>query len=347
MPIQEDSLLVQWFDPGVYAVAPGIHRIPLPLPDALRAVNVYAIEDGDGLTLIDSGQVMVGAREQLEASLAEIGAGLGDVRQFLVTHVHRDHYTQAVAVRREFGTRISLGTGEQASLKLMADPGAPAYHQQLLDLRRNGASQVADQVLAALADETLPHTAWEPPDAWIESRSQQVVGRRHLEARATPGHTQGHMVYIEPAERVLFAGDHVLPHITPSIGLEPAPGASPLADYLGSLRDIRTLPDLRLLPAHGPVAESSHARIDELLDHHDTRLQAVAAAVGGGGRTAFDASRVLRWTRRERPFSSLPAYHQMMAVIETAYHLHLLVAQDRLQANEADGVTYYDTPGGG
>jgi glyoxylase-like metal-dependent hydrolase (beta-lactamase superfamily II) len=155
------------------------------------------------------------------------------------------------------------------------------------------------------------------------------------------------MVYIEPAERVLFAGDHVLPHITPSIGLEPAPGASPLADYLGSLRDIRTLPDLRLLPAHGPVAESSHARIDELLDHHDTRLQAVTAAVGGGARTAFDASRVLRWTRRERPFSSLPAYHQMMAVIETAYHLHLLVAQDRLQANEADGVTYYDTPGGG
>jgi glyoxylase-like metal-dependent hydrolase (beta-lactamase superfamily II) len=337
---------VQWFEPGVYAVVPGIYRIPLPLHDALRAVNVYAIEDGDGLTLIDSGQVMTETRGQLEASLSELGAGLGDVRQFLVTHVHRDHYTQAVAVRQEFGTRISLGAGEQASLKLMADPATPAYHQQLMDLRRNGASEVADQVLSVLADETVPYTAWEPPDTWVESRTHQAVGRRRLEARATPGHTQGHMVFIEPRDRVLFAGDHVLPHITPSIGLEPAPGASPLADYIGSLRDVRTLPDFRLLPAHGPVASSSHARIDELLDHHDTRLRAVAAAVGQGARTAFDVSHVLRWTRRERPFSSLPPYHQMMAVIETAYHLYLLVAQHRLEPGEADGVTYY-TPGAG
>ena len=346
MPVQPDDPTVRWFEPGVYAVVPGIYRIPLPLHDELRAVNVYAIEDGDGFTLIDSGQVMAEARDRLEGSLAELGAGLGDVRQFLVTHVHRDHYTQAVAVRREFGTRISLGAGEQASLKLMADPASPAYHQQLVDLRRNGASEVADQVLSVLASETVPYTAWEPPDAWVESRTCHAAGRRRLEARATPGHTQGHMVYVEPGDGVLFAGDHILPHITPSIGLEPAPGASPLADYLGALRDVRTLPDFRLLPAHGPVAPSSHTRIDELLDHHDTRLNAAATAVERGARTAFDVSRVLRWTRRDRPFSSLPPYHQMMAVIETAYHLHLLVVQGRLVPSEAAGVTCYARPAG-
>ena len=42
--------------PGVYPVAPGVHRVPLPLPtDGLRAVNVYVIEDDGGLVLIDSG----------------------------------------------------------------------------------------------------------------------------------------------------------------------------------------------------------------------------------------------------------------------------------------------------
>jgi len=341
VPVQRDDPSVRWFEPGVYAVVPGVYRIPLPLHDELRAVNAYAIEDGDGFTLIDSGQVMAETRDRLEVSLSELGAGLGDVRQFLVTHVHRDHYTQAVAVRREFGTRIGLGAGEQASLKLMADPATPAYHQQLTDLRRNGASEVADQVLLVLADETVPDTAWEPPDTWVESRTRHAVGHRRLEARATPGHTQGHVVYCEPDDGLLFAGDHILPHITPSIGLEPAPGGSPLADYLGALRDVRTLPDFRLLPAHGPVAASSHARIDELLDHHDARLNAVAAAIGQGARTAFDVSRLLRWTRRERPFASLPPYHQMMAVIETAYHLHLLVARGRLGPSEADGVTCY------
>jgi len=341
VPVQGDDLSVRWFEPGVFTVVPGIYRIPLPLHDELRAVNVYAIEDGDGFTLIDSGQVMAEARRQLEASLKELGAGLGDVRQFLVTHVHRDHYTLAVAVRREFGTSVSLGAGEQASLKVVADPASPAYHQQLMDLHRNGAAEIADRVRPLLADETVPHTAWEPPDDWIESRTCVVAGRRRLEARATPGHTQGHMVYFERHDGVLFAGDHVLPHITPSIGLEPAPGASPLADYLGSLRDVRTLPDARLLPAHGPVVASSHARIDELLEHHDTRLNAIAIAIEQGARTAFDVSGVLRWTRRDRPFDSLAPFHQMLAVIETAYHLHLLAAQGRLAAGEADGITYY------
>src|ERR1700704_1715803 len=97
-----------WTDPGIFTVAPGVHRIPLPLPnDALRAVNVYAIEDGDGLVLIDSGWSLAQARTDLETALASLGHGLGDVARFLITHVHRDHYTQAIQLRREFGSRIS------------------------------------------------------------------------------------------------------------------------------------------------------------------------------------------------------------------------------------------------
>ncbi len=103
-----------WIEEGAYPVAPGVHRIPLPLPsDGLRAVNVYAIEAANGLVLIDSGWALANARDQLERSLAAIGAGLPDVRQFLVTHMHRDHYTQAVEIRRLFGTPVGArGRGE-------------------------------------------------------------------------------------------------------------------------------------------------------------------------------------------------------------------------------------------
>jgi len=108
-----------WTQDGPENVAPGVHRIPLPLPnDGLKAVNVYAIEDGDGLVLIDSGWSLALARDQLAAALASLGHGLGDVARFLITHVHRDHYTQAVQLRREFGSRISLGIGERPSLEL-------------------------------------------------------------------------------------------------------------------------------------------------------------------------------------------------------------------------------------
>lgn len=88
MELLEDDNTRHWAEPGVYAV----YRIPLP-HDALRAVNVYAITDGSELVLIDSGWALDEARELLSLGLKAIGADLADIGQFLVTHVHRDHYT--------------------------------------------------------------------------------------------------------------------------------------------------------------------------------------------------------------------------------------------------------------
>jgi glyoxylase-like metal-dependent hydrolase (beta-lactamase superfamily II) len=114
----------EWMNPGAFQVAPGVYRIPLPLPeDGLRAVNVYALEDPDGLVLIDGGWALEESRRQLETSLKDLGFRLADITRFLVTHVHRDHYTQAVAVRREFGTRVSLGIGERHTLETLTRPG--------------------------------------------------------------------------------------------------------------------------------------------------------------------------------------------------------------------------------
>ena len=116
------AAVTDWTDPGVFEVAAGVHRIPLPLPnDALRAVNVYALSGPDGLTVIDSGWALALARERLETAMAELGHTLADIDRFLMTHVHRDHYTQAVLLRREFGTRLALGIGERPSLDLWAD----------------------------------------------------------------------------------------------------------------------------------------------------------------------------------------------------------------------------------
>jgi glyoxylase-like metal-dependent hydrolase (beta-lactamase superfamily II) len=158
-------------------------------------------------------------------------------------------------------------------------------------------------------------------------------------------------VFADAAAGLLFAGDHVLPHITPSIGFEPVAARLPLRDYLGSLRLVRALPDMRLLPAHGPVTASAHTRIDELLAHHAGRLDRCAAAVAGGAATAWDVARALAWTRRGRHFGELDPFNQMLAVIETRAHLELLVAQGRLAGYAAGGVTIYQAatahPAGG
>jgi glyoxylase-like metal-dependent hydrolase (beta-lactamase superfamily II) len=150
------------------------------------------------------------------------------------------------------------------------------------------------------------------------------------------------VVFADHDGGLLFAGDHVLPHITPSIGFEPAPPELPLRDYLGSLRLVRQLPDLRLLPAHGPVADSVHARVDELLDHHDARLAAAAAALADGPRTGYQVAGALTWTSRHRQLSELDPINQVLAVGESVSHLDLLVLRGRAMARIAGGRRYYE-----
>jgi glyoxylase-like metal-dependent hydrolase (beta-lactamase superfamily II) len=339
------STAPDWTEPGAYEVADGVHRIPLPLPmDGLRAVNVYALETDEGLTLVDGGWAIDAARTALEQALTSMRCKLSDITRFLVTHVHRDHYTQAVALRRELGAHVSLGIGDKATLDLIGAPGA--VDPTAAQLRRAGADSLASQWSALLAEHEPPdRQTWEHPDTWLDGDHRITAGARTLDAVSTPGHTQGHFVFVDREAGLLFAGDHVLPTITPSIGFEPAYADQPLGDFLSSLAKVRALPDLRLLPAHGAVTTSTHTRIDELVAHHDERLRLCVAAVGGRTRTAVDVAADLPWTRRGRAFAELDVFNAALASMETMAHLDLLAARGDLTRAEADGVRSYTAPG--
>lgn len=330
-----------WTEAGAFPVAEGVHRIPLPLPnDGLRAVNVYVLETADGLVAVDGGWALPGARALLARALATLGAGLGDLRRFLVTHVHRDHYTQAVAVRRETGARVGLGVGERPSLEVLRSADRSPQSEQVAALRASGAAGLADRLEVAISDSKVDLADWEPPDEWLTAGDYPLPGGRVLEAVETPGHTSGHLVFHDLAARLLFAGDHVLPTITPSIGFQAALAEQPLADFLRSLALVRTRPNALLLPAHGPVAVSVHARVDELIAHHGRRLDEAEAAAAGSG-TAADVAAALRWTRRQLRWAELDDFNAMLAVLETGAHLDLLTAQGRLTVQVHAGVKQY------
>jgi glyoxylase-like metal-dependent hydrolase (beta-lactamase superfamily II) len=330
-----------WTEPGVYEVAPGVHRIPLPLPgDALRAVNVYAIADGDGLVLVDSGWALAEARDLLEKSINSLGHDLGDIRRFLVTHAHRDHYTMAVLLRQTFGTKVALGIGEQPSMERIL---AARTDDQLNDIRRWGAKPLADilELTFKGSNHDPKQYNYEAPDEWLDGTVDVALADRTLRAVPTPGHTNGHVVFVAADQRLLFAGDHVLPHITPSIGFEPARARRPLGDYLDSLRLVRGMPDMRLLPAHGPVTDSVHGRVDELLAHHERRLVETLAAIADGAGSPYEAAHQIGWTSRNKPFADLDMFNQILATGETAAHLDVLVDRGLLTSSDNDGVTEY------
>lgn len=334
-----------WTEPGAYAVAPDVWRIPLPLPnDGLRAVNVYAIRDAGGLTLVDGGWALEAADVALTRALAEIDAEMGDIRRFLVTHMHRDHYTEALAVRRRFGSTVVLGAGERYTITEAMNPDRRPLDGWVRLLRRCGAESVVEALRVGRPIETR-EPIWEHPDQYVSGGEQFAVGDRVLEAVPTPGHTRGHTVYLDRAASVLFTGDHVLPHITPSVAFELEPQPLALADYLASLHKMRELPDAVMLPAHGPAGSKVHERVDELLAHHDTRLAECATAATPGPSSAYEVATQLGWTRRLRPFDSLDPFNAMLAVFETSLHLELLADRGLLTAAETGDVRRFSPAG--
>ena len=125
--------MTEWTEPGAYPVGDGVYRIPLPLPfDGLRAVNVYAIADGEQVVLIDSGWALTESEELLVKALDDIGYGLGDVREFL----------ELLLVAQP---RLDLGQGEQRAggraahrLREVGVPATPVAHRRPADPRQPG-----------------------------------------------------------------------------------------------------------------------------------------------------------------------------------------------------------------
>jgi len=188
MQVEPDSA-EDWTRPGVYEVVPGVYRIPLPLPtDGLKAVNVYALTGVGGPVLIDSGWAITEARETLDAALDTLGHTVADVRRFLVTHIHRDHYQMAVAVRREFGNQVSLGAGEEPAITLLSEPMRRPMSGRVEEMRRYGATELVAWLLSRMDQMHHDPAAWAPPDDWLRGRAYVLEITRALESAEAAQH---------------------------------------------------------------------------------------------------------------------------------------------------------------
>jgi len=334
-----------WAEGGPEEVADGLFRIPLPLPnDGLRAVNAYLWRGEQGDLLIDCGWVHPLSWEALTSSLKRFGSGVKSIRHLFATHVHGDHLGAAGQIRAEGGAFVTLGLGDRETAQILAtDPGLARSRTRDL-LLRHGAAQLVE----ALDRESAanPQAPWLSPlpDLFIGGGELRFQGRR-LEVLPTPGHTRGHLCLWDSSSQILFAGDHVLPHITPSIGVEVPLGGLPLLHFLQSLELVRHLPARLVLPAHGPTFGDLAGRVDQLLQHHQQRLQLCREAVATGCRTALAVAQAVPWTRRERRFADLDSFNQLLAVNETVAHLDLLAEQGELVSVLSDlGVEFTLAP---
>ena len=330
-----------WMAPGVYPVAEGVWRIPLPLPMTdLSCVNAWVMKDGDDVVLIDPGWATGESEGVLKDALSGLDIAFGEVRQVIATHTHWDHYSEAMVLRQRFGTPVLIGEGERFTVEAYREGGA-FFSEQSERLLACGASLLARTVATLEPEPYEIGITFGAPSGWLAHGQRISLGDSEIIVHATPGHTRGHVVIAKRDAGILFTGDHVLPRITPSIGLELRPEAFPLRSFLSSLAFVKSLPDAAVLPAHGNVTPSVHLRADELLAHHESRFDAVTRQLRGETETAMGIASRMKWTRHERELTELAPVHQMAAVLEIAAHLDVLDQRGRVTRKTVDEIDYF------
>ncbi|MEM7499222.1 MAG: MBL fold metallo-hydrolase [Pseudomonadota bacterium] len=280
-------------------VADGILWARLPLPMKLDHVNVYALDDGAGWTLVDTGLDWSRGREAF-AALCDGPLAGRPVTRVLLTHHHPDHIGLAGRVAAEgaevLASRIAWLTGRMLTLDPQETPSA----EQVAFRRRAGVTGAALEAYAAerpfnfadcVAPIPLGFTALEDGDAL------EAAGRRwHI--RLGEGHAPAHVTLWSDDGALVLAGDQILSSISPNIGVYPTePGADPLGGWLESCRRFEAVlaedgGDPLILPGHHLPFRGGRRRLRQLIENHEHALERVLAALGEEPRPAaglFDA----------------------------------------------------------
>ena len=311
-------------------VSDGIYQLKLPVPFPLKFISSYLIEERNGWTVIDPGFDYPPARKTWEEGAAKVGLDLDrDVVRIIVTHLHPDHLGLARWLEGQSGAPVWMLEGEIENARHVWDP-AKGTEEFVRYLMRNG----MDAETAGATARTT-RLGVRVPERLIPLSPGEIIELADSESRIvhTPGHSDFHFVLHDEGRRLLFAGDHLLLHITPNIGLWTYTAPRPLERYLDSLKGLRGLGVDLVFPGHGPLFHDLDGRVDELLLHHEERLFVTHSAFDGEPATPFQIAR--------RVFPEDLTDHQLrFALAETLAHLEHLAGDGCIERFEGDVVSY-------
>ena len=302
-------------------VAEGVFELRLPIPFEDGLVNVFLFVDGDVADLLDCGMNSDESVETIKQGLAAIGAKR--LRKLVVTHIHPDHYGAAGSLAGEGMADLYIHRLE-----------VPLVHPRYVELEHlvsevrtyllvNGVPVEDAEELSNSQRALSQVVKTAEPSVQLDGAELLQLGRRHLRVEWTPGHSPGHICLYDRQDELLFAGDTLLPELSPNIGLHPQSTPDPLHEYLEGLRRLAAYDPTLILPSHGRPFTGAPARVKVLEAHHARRLEQVVGIVGRGKETGWEVALEL-WGPRKQ------FYEKRLALQEALAHLQALAVEGRV-----------------
>lgn len=324
--------------PGeLIALADGIGWARLPVPGSLKHINIWVLEDGDGVALVDTGLDIPACREAWEALFAGPLAGRA-VTRILVTHFHPDHVGLAGWLTERFSVPLWMSREEWLFARMLwADRRRTPPPDAIAWWRSAGWSEERIEAETAKGWGRFASVVSPVPVSFVRMRDgdRVHVGRRSWRIVVGSGHCPEHACLVDEQGGVMIAGDQVLPRITSNVSLSLSePLADPLGDWLASIDRLRALSaDLLVLPSHGEPFTGLHARLDALEDGHRGRLDALHAHLAEP-RRAVDCFSILFGRAIDDSILGL-------ATGEALAHLRTLEVEGRAARTEREGVLWF------
>lgn len=319
-------------------IAPRVYWLRMRLTMvALNHINVWALRDGDGWTLVDTGMNTPDTAANWRSACATALAG--PIRRVICTHMHPDHIGMAGWLTREHHCRLWTTRLEYVTCRmLVADTGREAPADGLSFYHRAGWD-----------DEALEHyktrfggfgkAVYALPDSYrrVVDGEELDIGGRKWQAVVGRGHSPEHLCLYCRELKVLISGDQVLPRITSNVSVFPTePDADPLTEWLTSLAAIRerVSDEVLVLPSHNEPFHGLHVRLERLIRGHEERLALLQQELATP-RRAIDIFSVL--FRRRIGLDLLG-----MATGEALAHLNCLITRRlAVREDDASGIGWY------
>ena len=319
-------------------IAPGVKWLRMPLGGSLAWINVWAIADGDGWAIVDTG---IGGAETRNAWRAALKGPLEGkpVTRVFVTHMHPDHIGMSGYLTRKFDARLWITRLEFMTCRsLAADTGREAPQDAIDFFRATGWDEEALETYRARFG-GFGRGMYALPDSYrrLTDGDEIVIGDHMWRIVVGSGHSPEHACLYCPDLKLMISGDQVLPKISSNVSVFPTePDGDPLTDWLTSLAAIKTrIPDdVLVLPAHNDPFFGLHARLDHLIGGHERGLLRLQAFLAEPKRVV-DVFSVLFRRRIDEGLLGL-------ATGESLAHLNCLIARgEAVRERDSNGVDWY------